>query len=113
MSENDSRRIGPCWPTIVQRAPASHSTAVDIPHIVSRAPSLSCPTRAPTRAPGHGNRVAMKTLVALLALVALSGLASASVTGHAEATANGETHTVDILIDDSGNASILVDGQPL
>jgi hypothetical protein len=55
----------------------------------------------------------MKTMLALLALLTIPGLAAAGATVHVGASTPAGDHTVDIAIDDAGNASVLVDGQPV
>ena len=55
----------------------------------------------------------MKLMIALVALIAIAVPAHADGTAHIEATANGETHTVDLVFADDGTATLLVDGQPV
>lgn len=56
----------------------------------------------------------MKLLIAtLLVLTLVPGLAAAGAEFHLDLNANGETHTVDVIVGDDGSATILVDGQPV
>lgn len=57
----------------------------------------------------------MKTVIlaALLALTLAPGLAAANTAeAHLDIDANGERHTVDVIVADDGTATVLVDGQP-
>lgn len=54
-----------------------------------------------------------KTMFALVASLAFAGSAVAGLESHADVTAAGESHTVDLWVDDDGTYTLLVDGQPL
>lgn len=53
----------------------------------------------------------MKTILTLIALLSIPTIATAGATLHAEATANDQTHTLDIAVNDDGSYSLLIDGQ--
>ena len=54
-----------------------------------------------------------KLMFARVASLACAGSAGAGLEGHADVDAAGESHTVDLWVNDDGTYSLLVDGAPL